>query len=202
MTELILASGSPRRRALLAQLGLPFHVIKPDIDETPGPGEAPIAYGLRLAQEKAQAVAAGLESAAAIIAADTVVILAADTLGVEANGDILGKPQDAEEARAMLRRLRGTTHLVCTAFCVLALPTGQRQAQAVQTLVTMRAYSDAEIEAYIASGDPFDKAGGYAIQHPGFAPVACIQGSYENVMGFPLAEISAVLRGFGLLPTR
>jgi septum formation protein len=200
MADLILASGSPRRRALLAQLGLPFRVLAPDIDETPRPGEAPIAYGLRLAQAKAQAVAERLSASEVVLAADTVVILAADTLGVDDQGDILGKPQDADQARAMLRRLRARTHLVCTAFCLLALPTGQQHRQAVQTLVTMRAYSDAEIEAYIATGDPFDKAGGYAIQHAGFAPVAHIQGSHENVVGLPVAEIADALRRLGLLP--
>ncbi|MCS6836334.1 MAG: Maf family protein [Anaerolineae bacterium] len=199
MADLILASGSPRRRALLAQLGLPFRVLSPDIDETPLADEAHIAYGLRLAQAKAQAVAERLRADQVVLAADTVVILAADTLGIDEQGEILGKPQDADEARAMLRRLRARTHLVCTAFCLLALPSGQQHCQAVQTLVTMRDYSDAEIDAYVASGDPFDKAGGYAIQHEGFAPVAHIQGSYDNVVGFPLAEIAAALRRFGLL---
>ena len=201
MSELILASGSPRRRALLSQLGLPFRVLVPDVDETPLLNEAPIAYGLRLAQAKAQAVAERLHQGQTVLAADTVVILAADTLGVDEQGEILGKPQDADQARAMLRRLRARTHLVCTAFCLLALPTRQQHRQAVQTLVTMRDYSDAEIEAYIATGDPFDKAGGYAIQHEGFSPVAHLQGSYDNVVGLPLAEIGQALRRFGLLPT-
>ncbi|MCU0512770.1 MAG: Maf family protein [Anaerolineae bacterium] len=201
MSHLILASSSPRRRELLARLGVTFHIVKPAIDETQHPGEPPLAYVRRLSREKAEAVAARVDEVTAILAADTVVILAADTIGITDAGEILGKPADAAEARHMLRRLRNRTHVVCTAFTLL-----QRHdhalsgmTQAVQTLVTMRDYSDDDIEAYIATGDPFDKAGSYAIQHELFRPVAHIDGSYTSVMGFPLEEIRAALIDIGVL---
>jgi septum formation protein len=194
---LILASSSPRRRELLATLGVPFTIHKPDIDETQHPAEPPFDYVTRLSQAKAAAIAAQLHAPVTVIAADTVVILAADTIGVTPDGDILGKPTDAAEAFAMLQRLRNRAHLVCTAF---TLQQGTRHyTERVQTVVYMRDYSDAEIAAYIATGDPFDKAGSYAIQHAGFHPVARIEGSYTNVVGFPLAEIKAALTQFHLL---
>ncbi len=202
----ILASGSPRRKEILGSLGIPFTVVKPDIDETQGTGENAYAYAERLSQEKAAAVANKLVDAGdtIIVAADTIVVIAADTIGVMAAGDILGKPVDAEDARLMLERLRGGLHVVCTALTVLAIrAAGRNQRTALtRTRVTMRDYTDAEIAAYIATGDPFDKAGGYAIQHDVFAPVAQIDGSYTNVVGLPvetlrtvLAELGVVMRG-------
>lgn len=196
--RIILASSSPRRREILATLLDSFEIIKPQIDETQHPGEAPLDYVRRLSREKAQAVAAMVEHSAAtvIVAADTVVILAADTIGIEENGAILGKPADADEARATLRRLREGPHLVCTAF---TLQMGERvHTEVVRTTVTMRSYTDDDIEAYIATGDPFDKAGSYAIQHVGFHPVADIDGSYSNVVGLPEDEVRAALRAFGV----
>ena len=117
--QFVLASGSPRRRELLASLGIDFTVIKSDIDETQHPGEDPYAYVRRLSIEKAEAVAARIDEPALILAADTVVILAADTIGVTDGGEILGKPADPDEAQAMLRRLRGRDHVVCTALTLL-----------------------------------------------------------------------------------
>lgn len=199
----ILASSSPRRRELLAKAapGLTYTIVKPDIDESQKPHEPPIQYVQRLAREKAEAVAARLTEGA-ILAADTVVILAADTIGIDEQGDILGKPSDPTEARAMLQRLRDRDHLVCTAFCVLRKTpeSTEQKANVVRTVVTMRAYTDEEIEAYIASGDPFDKAGAYAIQHEGFHPVALIQGSYSNVVGLPVDEVRATLIDMGIIP--
>ncbi|MCA9881491.1 MAG: septum formation protein Maf, partial [Anaerolineae bacterium] len=187
---LILASSSPRRRELLASLGVEYSIIKPEIDETQHDGEPPLAYVRRLSKEKAHAVAEQLQSQATILAADTVVILAADTIGIDGEGEILGKPADADEARAMLKRLRGRDHLVVTAFTLLKTGTeSSNHTQDVQTRVTMRDYSDAEIEDYIATGDPFDKAGSYAIQHPEFRPVADLSGSRTNVIGLPLDEV-------------
>lgn len=198
--QLILASSSPRRQQLIASLGIPYRIIKPDIDETRHPGEAATQYVQRLSQEKAQAVARQLGNDETVLAADTAVILAADTTGVDAAGEILGKPADADEARAMLRRLRGRPHQVCTAFTLLCTtPPPPAHTEVVCTTVHMRDYSDHEIEAYIATGDPFDKAGGYAIQHEGFQPVARIEGSYTNVVGLPLDEVRAALVPFGLL---
>lgn len=195
--RLILASSSPRRRDLLASLGLTFDIIKPEIDETQHPGEDPYTFVQRLSREKAAAVAAKIEAPATILAADTIV-LAADTIGVDAAGDILGKPVDADDARAMLRRLRGREHIVCTAFTLHHRPAddsddSQIITEAVKTRVTMRRYTDAEIDAYIASGDPFDKAGSYAIQNEAFAPVAHIDGDYNNVVGLPLDAVRAAL---------
>jgi septum formation protein len=169
----ILASGSPRRRELIVSLGLPFEIITPDIDESRLPDEPSRDYVRRLSQQKARAVAASLnEDGALVLAADTVVVLAADTIGVLSDvteargedGDILGKPPDAAAARSTLRRLRDRAHVVCTAFTLL--PVGDPAAaitDIVRTRVTMRPYTDADIEAYIAAGEPFDKAGGYAI---------------------------------------
>lgn len=204
--SLILASSSPRRRELVASLGIPFTVIKPDIDESQRSGEPPLDYVRRLSREKAETVAlllSGSNSAPVVLAADTVVILGADTLGVEAGGDILGKPLDAGDARATLRRLRDRTHQVCTAI-TLHMVKKEGVVSALQpitrltrTAVTMRAYTDAEIDAYIATGDPFDKAGGYAIQHPVFKPVARIDGCYTNVVGLPVCALKSLLAEIG-----
>ncbi len=194
----ILASSSPRRRELLASLGIAFTVVKPEIDETQHPGEASLDYVRRLSQQKAAHVAAHLPPPAAVLAADTVVILAADTLGVD--GEILGKPVDAEDARQMLKRLRGRVHQVYTALTLLVLDHGnarQEMTNVTRTDVYMRDYSDADIEAYIATGDPFDKAGSYAIQHEEFHPVERIEGSYTNVVGLPLETLHAMLAEIG-----
>lgn len=196
----ILASSSPRRQELLTTLRLRYIIIKPDIDETPLPDETPLAHVERLSRAKAQAVAERYEWPAAILAADTVVILAADTIGIDDAGALLGKPGDADDARTMLRRLRGRPHEVHTAFTLMG--TGDEpfsHTERVRTVVTMRRYSDAEIDAYIATGDPFDKAGSYAIQHPTFRPVARIDGSYSNVVGLPMDEVRAALLRYGLL---
>ncbi len=201
-SPLILASSSPRRRELLTSLGLDFTIIKPEIDESQYPGEPPLDYVRRLSQEKAANVIRQLHSPAAVLAADTVVVLAADTLGVDEAGEILGKPMDAEDARRMLRRLRGRVHQVYTAITVYRLyaegiPVEQQMTDIARTDVSMRAYSDAEIEAYIATGDPFDKAGSYAIQHEGFHPVATLEGCYTNVVGLPVCGVRRALAAVG-----
>lgn len=210
-TTFILASSSPRRRELLASLGISFTIVKPQVDETQRTGELPLDYVARLSREKAADVVARLDEPAAVLAADTVVILGADTLGVDERGDILGKPADADDARDMLRRLRGRTHRVCTALTLVQVngvgvhgPASLPNQNGIFPLtritctdVTMRDYSDAEIEAYIATGDPFDKAGSYAIQHPAFNPVARIDGSYTNVVGLPLETLREMLAEIG-----
>jgi septum formation protein len=191
---------------LIASLGIAFEVIKPDIDESIRLGEDPFAYVERLSREKAAAVAGRVTSppdplsvnrqgeSLTILAADTIV-LAADTVGVTGEGGLLGKPADAAEAEAMLRRLRGDWHIVSTAFCLLMPEGSDTGAPArsvtgrVDTRVLMRPYTDAEIAAYIATGDPFDKAGAYAIQHPQFRPVARIEGCYNTVVGLPLCAV-------------
>ena len=181
VSRLILASASPRRRELLARLRIPFDVVPPGIDEEPD-GSPPVRLARRLAVAKAQAVAAG-HPEAAVLAADTVVVH---------TGDVLAKPRDADEARAMLARLRGRRHRVITAVAVL--PAGRRRplVEHAVTLVSMRSYSDDEITASIARGDPFDKAGAYAIQDPLLRPVSSYEspgggpGCYCNVVGLPL----------------
>lgn len=186
MPKLILASQSPRRRQLLAALGLIFAVDAADVDETPLPGEPPDALACRLCRVKAAAVAAR-HPGAIVLAADTVVAL---------DGALLGKPADPAEAVAMLRALRGRTHQVYTAVSVAAA--GAVTAQLSVSEVTMRAYSDEEIAAYVATGDPLDKAGAYAIQHPRFSPVAAWTGCYAGIMGLPLALASEMLAAAGV----
>ena len=193
-SRFILASGSPRRRQMIALLGIDFEVIKPDVDETLHPDETPYAYVQRLSQLKAEAVAGSLDAPATVLAADTIVLLAADTIGVDEHGEILGKPETSEAAWKMLRRLRDRDHIVCTAFALMRMGDPPCTiTNSVQTTVHMRDYSDAEIEAYIASGDPFDKAGSYAIQNTQFNPVATIEGCHNNVIGLPLCAVKRAL---------
>ncbi len=184
----VLASASPRRRELLALLAFPFDVRPVDIDEDAGRSRDPQIVARRLAREKAEA-ARLVELEAPIIAADTVVAY---------NGSLLGKPSDAGEARRMLRMLRGQAHDVVTA--VALMPRGARSILGRQPLtrVTMRDYTDAEIEASIAGGDPFDKAGAYAIQDSAFRPVQRYEGCYCNVVGLPLWPLLEMLRKAGI----
>lgn len=189
MLQLILASQSPRRRELLAQLDLPFEVVIADINENQHSGEPPIEYARRLSREKAQAVATRLDAPALIAAADTIVV---------DGSDVLGKPSDAEEAAAMLRRLRGKTHTVYTAITLLNTATQQILTEHPASPVTMRYYTEQEIADYIATGDPMDKAGGYAIQHAGFHPVASFDSCYANVMGLPICRVARLLQAFGV----
>lgn len=196
--RLTLASSSPRRRALIASLGQPFDIVKPDIDEDIQQGEPPLDYVSRLSREKAAAVLEHLKSsegatAVVVLAADTIV-LSADTIGIEQDSGLLGKPRDTDEAWDMLKRLRDRPHDVYTAFTLHR--SGDEHpfwTERVRTVVTMRPYTDGEIAAYIATGDPFDKAGGYAIQHAGFHPVARIDGCYNNVVGLPLCRVKTAL---------
>lgn len=185
MSRLILASASPRRAELLAQIGVPFEVVPADIDETPKPGEAPEAYVERLAREKALAVA-GAESRLPVLGSDTSVVI---------GGDILGKPDSPASARSMLQRLSGSTHQVITAVAV-AVP-GRCHCRVVTTNVTFRPLSQAEIHAYVASGEPFDKAGGYGIQGLGGIFVCELKGSYSAVVGLPLCETAELLAEAG-----
>lgn len=150
-----------------------------DVDERPWPGEAPDAYGLRLALDKARAVAGTLAGA-------SVTVLGADTL-VVADGRILGKPADAADAHRMLALLRGRRHEVLTAVVAVDAADGRALADLATTGVWLRAFSAAEAADYVAGGDPLDKAGAYAIQHAGFRPVERLEGSETNVIGLPLA---------------
>lgn len=186
--QLILASSSPRRQDLLQRLGVRFEIATADIDESQQPDEAPTALVQRLAREKAQTVAAR-RPGRAVLGADTIVVL---------DGEVLGKPAGANEATTMLRRLCGRPHTVWSALYAWN-PALERVAAALnESTVWMRSYGEDELAAYVASGDPFDKAGAYAIQHPGFAPVERIDGCYSGVMGFPLGEVAQVLRTIGI----
>lgn len=188
MTRFVLASASPRRRELLTRLSLEFDVKPADIDENAGDSKKPQVVAHRLAKMKTEAVRL-LEESAPIIAADTVVAL---------DGTLLGKPEDADEARRMLRLLRGRTHVVVTA--VALMPATKRSILSRQpiTRVTMRNYSDAEIEAWIARGEPFDRAGAYAIQDDTFRPVERYDGCYCNIVGLPLWPLLEILRKAGM----
>ena len=180
--SLILASSSPRRRQLLTMTGRAFSIQSASIDETPLPEEHPVAYVLRLARQKARASADGVPPGSLILAADTTV---ADEDG------LLGKPADPAEAAAMLRRLRGRTHQVYTAVALFEPDSGNLRSEHCRTDVHMRDYSDAEMQVYIDSGDPLDKAGAYAIQHTGFHPVDRIDGCYANVVGLPVCLLES-----------
>ena len=181
---IILASNSPRRKELLALLGQPYRSYPADIDENPLLGEAPRAYVLRLAESKARAIAAQVPIDNLVIAADTTV---ADGM------DILGKPVDEREAVEMLTYLRGHTHQVYTGIALLRLADQTLLLDACTTDVPMRDYSAQEIDDYVATGDPLDKAGAYAIQHAGFRPVQGLRGCYASVMGLPLCHLLRLL---------
>jgi len=183
---IILASGSPRRRQLLEMLGLPFRAIAPDVDESLLPSEQPEAYVTRLAREKARTVAAR-ERGAPVLAADTTVVL---------RGRVFGKPADPAEATDMLRRLQGRKHQVMTAVAV-ALDGRVEHALDV-TDVTFRRLSDEQIAEYVATGEPLDKAGAYAIQGKGAALVDGIRGDFFGVMGLPLRLALDLLARFGV----
>lgn len=187
---LILASSSPRRKELLALTRQPFEVRAADINEDVLPGEDPRVYVRRLAQEKAARVAERF-------AGQDLIVLAADTT-VAIGPRILGKPADAHEARQMLADLRGRSHSVFSGVALLRTQDGQLHSDVAETSVPMRDYTDAEVEAYIATGDPLDKAGAYAIQHAGFHPVADLQGCRANVVGLPLCHLKRTMEKFNL----
>ena len=191
LSQLLLTSQSPRRREMLAWLGLPAGLTHADVDESPGNGEPPSTTAARLAVAKVHA---------AEPADDDVWILGADTV-VDLNGVSLGKPADAIEARAMLRQLRARSHAVHTGVALFHPRTRRLCTRRVTSTVQMRAYTDAEIEAYVCSRDPLDKAGAYAIQNSAFHPVAYVDRCYANVVGFPLCAIAALLEAWGLALT-
>jgi len=186
---LLLASNSPRRRQLLALGAWNFRVAVSEVDECQKAGEPPGEYVLRLAAAKARAVAEAADPEHIILAADTCV---AD------GGVILGKPGDSVQATEMLRRLRGHSHQVYTGIAGLRPEDGKLITDLCVTEVPMRAYSDAEIEAYVLTGDPLDKAGAYGIQRSGF--VESMHGCFASVMGLPMCHVVRVLRQFDVVP--
>lgn len=191
MRPLILASQSPRRRELMTVAGYIFTTTTADIDETPLPNEDPSDYTLRVSHLKAEAVRPTITNGALIISSDTTVAL---------GNDLLGKPESTEDATLTLRRLRGQLHQVYTAITIWDTQTDEIYQDLAVTDLRMRDYSDTEIAAYIATGDPFDKAGSYAIQHKEFQPVTALIGCYANVVGLPLCHLTRTLRKLGIEP--
>jgi septum formation protein len=185
--RLILASASPRRHQLLTEAGVSFQVVESGIAEDVIAGENAADYALRVASDKAIAVSARMPDD---------LVLAADTV-VECGGKILGKPADQAEARAMLQTLSGRTHRVITAFA-LARSGRILESDSVASRVTFRKLSAPEIEAYVASGEPLDKAGAYGIQDKGGEFIAAVEGSRDNVMGLPTREVLAMLERHGV----
>lgn len=188
MAALVLASASPRRRELLRALCGDFELAPSGADETLPPGP-PTEAAIQLALRKARTVAAGRRQG---------IVLGADTL-VVIDGEALGKPADADDARRMLRRLRAREHLVITGVAVIDTATGREATDAVVSRVHMANYPDAAIEAYVASGEPLDKAGAYAIQGQGGRLVERLEGSRSNVVGLPVGATRALLAAFGVV---
>jgi septum formation protein len=187
-TKLILASTSPRRAQVLRDAGLAVHIISSAVDETPLDGESPQDLVRRLAESKAQLIARRTIGPALIIAADTL---------VAADSRFLGKPRDAGEAREILRQLSGRTHAVHTGLAVIRLPDQALRVELETTQVSFAPLSDEEIGAYISTGEPFDKAGAYAVQGRAGRYVTRIEGCYFNVVGLPLARLYRLLGEMG-----
>lgn len=184
--KIVLASSSPRRRRLLEQIGVPFEVDDPGEVETASgrPEEQAVGNAVAKARKIAEQRGEGL-----VVGADTVVVF---------KGKVLGKPEDARDAKAMLRTLSGKVHSVITGLAVVDAASGRVETDFVETLVHMRLLSDEEIAAYVATGEPFGKAGGYAIQGVGGLIVEEIRGCFYNVVGLPLSRLDSLLRGFGM----
>ena len=190
-SRLILASASPRRAEILHNAGYAFAVVSSAIDETPIPGESAPEMVQRLADAKAELVAARSVGPAIVIAADTAVL---------AGSQILGKPRTTEDARQMLRSLSGATHSVVTGVSLIRLPDGERRSFVETTRVQFSTLSAEDIEDYLATGEPFDKAGGYAIQGRAGRFIPRIEGCYFNVVGLPLARLARELAELGYHP--
>jgi MAF protein len=186
--RLILSSGSPRRRQLLPLLGLPFVIKTASIDERTLDGEPPTEFVLRMSQTKALAISDARPDEL-VVAADTTVVI---------DGDVLGKPNGPDDAARMLRRLRGRAHVVYSGVSVWHAVRRRMVCELAESLVWMRDYRDTEIASYVESGDPLDKAGAYAIQHPGFDPVTWVDGCRLNVVGLPLCHLGRALEKFGV----
>ncbi len=186
--KLILASSSPRRAEILANAGLAFSVLSSAVDESPYPGEAPAALVQRLANAKADLVTARAVGPAIVLAADTVVVL---------DDKILGKPSSIEDARHMLQQLSGRTHSVLTGVALVRLPDGERRQFVESTLVHFRPITDDELSSYLATEEPYDKAGAYAIQGLAGRYIPRIEGCYFNVVGLPLSRVLTELKTLG-----
>jgi septum formation protein len=185
-TQLILASASPRRAEILGALGLEFEVVPSDVPEEPRDGEAPAEFVTRLARAKAAEVASR-RPVGLVVAADTIVVV---------DGRSIGKPTDEEDAKFMLRTLSGRWHAVMTGIAVLDAASGSEVTGHEKTLVRFREISAQEIDRYVASGEPMDKAGAYAIQGRAMLFVDEIAGSYHNVVGLPPTLLAKLLKRF------
>jgi septum formation protein len=186
--KLILASTSPRRAEILHDAGFSFAVVASAVDETPAPGESPNALVQRLADAKAELAAARAVGPAIILAADTVVTL---------EGHIFGKPRSSDDARHMLEALSGRTHAVLTGVTLIRLPDAERRSFVESTLVHFAQLSSEEVARYLATGEPHDKAGAYAIQGHAGRYIPRIEGDYFNVVGLPLARVTQALAELG-----
>lgn len=189
--KLILASSSPRRRELLDSAGYEFCIVAPEVPERIHPDEVPEVQARRLALEKGRDVAGRAEPDACVLAADTLVVI---------GSEILGKPSGASEAEHMLRRLAGRTHRVLTGFAVIRCDDGLCEQGVVESQVRFREVTRAEARAYASSGEPLDKAGGYALQGEAARFVTAVEGSRRNVIGLPLEALAPVLERFGVVP--
>lgn len=187
--DIVLASGSPRRKELLTQMGLTFRVVVSDVDESIDKTLPPADQVYTISRRKAQAVAREVGDDKLVIAADTIVAL---------EGEVMGKPHSREEAIHMLSRLSGNTHEVYTGFTLQK--GGETDTQVERTLVTFRVLSEDEIAAYVDTGEPMDKAGAYGIQGLGSMLVRGIEGDYFNVMGLPVCALGQSLLKFGIRP--
>ena len=190
---LVLASSSPRRKELLAGLGLEFQVRPAEIPEDPLPGESPPDLVRRLSLAKAAAISTRIDQGW-VVGADSLVVL---------DGEVFGKPSGAAQARQMLQKLRGTQHLVVTGVTVIDAAGGQHLTDSMASRITLRDITDAEIAKSIASGVPFDKAGAYAVQDPELRPAQSWEGCYSNIVGLPLCRLTEMLVSLGFpLPSR
>jgi septum formation protein len=183
--RLVLASASPRRRALMAEAGYTFDVVPADVDESLPQGFSPEAAAVEVARRKAVAVAANVNNA---------IILAADTIVVTPSGEIAGKPADEADARRMLRSLSNSTHRVITGVYILDCDTGASMGRAGVTKVIFGGMTDVEIDEYVGSGEAMGKAGAYAIQETGDRFVKSVEGSFSNVVGLPMEAVADMLR--------
>ena len=192
MSRIILASASPRRQELLAQVGIEFDVMPSNVEESPLDGETPPEHATRLAAEKARDVAGRVEKDAArwVIGSDTIVVI---------DGVVLGKPEDKEDAARMLRQLSGREHRVMTGYCIVNSATGEELDGVAETKVKVKPLIDDEIEGYVSSGEPMDKAGAYAIQGLGAFMIEEIHGSYSNVVGLPVCQVVEDLERLGAI---
>lgn len=189
-SKLVLASSSPRREKLFRKLGLEFNIIAPHVVEKRANRESPVEYVLRISQEKALVVAARLEQKHIVIGADTIVVC---------NGDILGKPEDEEEAKSMLMRLSGIYHQVMTGVCIVKSKREILHTEHVTSIVKFKSLDPDEIEEYVNTLEPLDKAGSYAAQGIGAFMIEEIQGSFTNVVGLPLSNLSNALKNLGII---